>query len=153
MRHVAIPAKPAARSAERRRSFRRWIRRRRWRRRSGYAESQFRFHQGSAYTRLGDTRAALAAQERALAICPADDFTDRALTRLDRAACLAHDGNPTAAVAYAIETLTRLTADQSEGVIALRAQELITTLPPKVRLAPAVRELRELLPSPPKEAP
>jgi tetratricopeptide (TPR) repeat protein len=76
----------------------------------GYAESQFRFHQSSAYTRLGDTRAALAAQERALAICPADDFTDRALTRLDRAACLAHDGDPTAAVAYATETLTRLTA-------------------------------------------
>ena len=119
----------------------------------GYAESQFRFHQSSAYTRLGDTRAALAAQERALAICPADDFTDRALTRLDRAACLAHDGNPTAAVAYATETLTRLTADQSEGIIALRAQELITALPPRVRLAPAVRELRELLPNPRKEAP
>ncbi len=63
----------------------------------GYTESQLRFHQGSAYTRLGDTRSPFNAQQRALEVCPPGDYTDWALTRLDRASCIAHDGDPATA--------------------------------------------------------
>jgi DNA-binding XRE family transcriptional regulator len=113
----------------------------------GYSESQFRFHEGSAYTRLGDTRSALRAQERALATCPPGDYTDWALTRLDRASCLARDGDPVAAVIYATETLTRLSGEQSQGIIVGRGRELVRALPASYRAIPAVRELSELLPA------
>ena len=53
----------------------------------GYTESQFRFHEENAYTRLGLTRPAWRAQDRALEVCPTDDYTDWALIRLDRAVC------------------------------------------------------------------
>jgi hypothetical protein len=55
----------------------------------GYTESQLRFHEGSAYTRLREIRPAMRAQVRALELCPPGDYTDWAMTRLDRAACLA----------------------------------------------------------------
>ena len=113
----------------------------------GYSESQFRFHESSAYTRLGDTRAAFRAQERALKACPPGDYTDWALTRLDRAACLAHDGDPAAAVVYATETLARLSAGQSQGIITVRGRELVRALLVRYRSVPAVGELAELLPA------
>ncbi len=77
--------------------------------------------------------------------CPPGDYTDWALTRLDRASCLAHDGDLTTAVVYAAETLTRLSGEQSEGIIAVRGRELVRGLPAKYRSVPAVRELTELL--------
>jgi transcriptional regulator with XRE-family HTH domain len=113
----------------------------------GYSESQFRFHEGSAYTRLGDTRSALRAQERALQTCPSGDYTDWALTRLDRASCLARDGDPVAAVAYATETLTGLSGEQSRGIIVSRGRAMVRALPASYRNIPAVRELNELLPA------
>jgi hypothetical protein len=113
----------------------------------GYSESQFRFHEGSAYTRLGDTRSALRAQERAMQTCPPGDYTDWALTRLDRASCLARDGDPVAAVAYATKTLTGLSGEQSQGIIARRGRALVRDLPASYRAIPAVRELSELLPA------
>jgi Helix-turn-helix domain len=111
----------------------------------GYSESQFRFHEGSVYTRLGATRLAFRAHERALEVCPPGDYTDWALTRLDRARCLAHDGDPVAAATYATETLTRLSGEQTQGIIAVRGHELIRALPPTYRAVSAVREMQELL--------
>jgi hypothetical protein len=112
----------------------------------GYAESQFRFHQENAYTRLGLTRPAWRAQDRALEVCPSEDYTDWALIRLDRAVCLAHDGDPGSGVAYAAETLAGLREDQSTGIIALRGRQLVRALPPDYQKMTAVRELRELMP-------
>ena len=111
----------------------------------GYSESQYRFHEGNAYTRLRDTRAALKAQERALEVCSPGDYTDWALIRLDRASCLAHDGDAPDAVAYATETLNRLSGEQSQGIIALRGRELVRALPVRYQAVPAVREFEELL--------
>lgn len=112
----------------------------------GYTESQLRFHEGSAYTRVGETRSALRAQERALEVCPPDDYTDWALTRLDRAVCLARGGDAAGAVACAAETLAALRREQSQGIIALRSRELFHALPGRYQQATAVSELRELLP-------
>lgn len=111
----------------------------------GYTESQLRFHEGNAYTRLRDTRRALHAQERALELCPPGDYTDWALTRLDRAYCLSYDGDAAAAVAYAAETLTQLRTVHSQGIIALRARELARAFPAGYRASPAVREFENLL--------
>ena len=122
----------------------------------GYTESQFRFHQGSTYTRLRDTRRALAAQDQALTLCPAADYTDWALTRLDRATCMSQDGDAPAAIAYAIQTAGQLQAGHSEGIIALRADEFVRALPSRYRSAEPVHELQNLLSpadGPPKEIP
>jgi tetratricopeptide (TPR) repeat protein len=111
----------------------------------GYTESQLRFHEGNAYTRLGDTRRALQAQERALELCPPGDYTDWALTRLDRAYCLSRDGDAPAGVAYAAETLAQLRTVHSQGIIALRAHELVRALPVGYQASPNVREFENLL--------
>jgi hypothetical protein len=111
----------------------------------GYSESKFRFHESSAYTRLGEIRPALAAQDRALALCPPGDYTDRALTRLDRAACMARQGDPVAAADYAAGTLRELDAEQRQGVIAVRGAELARGLPASGRAAGAAGELWVLL--------
>ena len=112
---------------------------------SGYTEAQFRFRESSACTRLGQVRAAVAAQDRALALCAPGDYTDRALTMLDRATCLARQGDPVAAVEYAAAMLRQLAPEQRQGLIALRGAELAGSLPAVCRSAPAARELRELL--------
>jgi hypothetical protein len=76
----------------------------------GYNEAQLRFHQGNALTHLHDTGQAWPAQARAL--YPDSNFLDRALVRLDRASCLAHDGEPEAAMVSAGQTLLALTSEQ-----------------------------------------
>ena len=111
----------------------------------GYTESQLRFHQSNAYTRLRDTRRALAAQDRALQLCPSGDYTDWALTRLDRASCIGQTGDPSAAVAYATETLSHLRVAHSQGIIALRVGEFVRALPSGYRSTDPVRELEDLL--------
>ena len=105
----------------------------------GYNEAQLRYHEGSAFTQLGDTRAALAAQDRALELCPPGDYTDWALIRLDRAACLLLDGDPRAALEAAAGTLKHLTPSQRMGIINTRGRELLAAL------GHPARELSDLL--------
>lgn len=111
-----------------------------------YNEAQLRFHEGNALTHLHDTDAAWQAQERALSLCPANDYMDRAMTRLDRAHCLAYDGDVTAAVVVMEEAVTPLSDQQRQGIIALRVREIVSILPPKYRALPAVQDLHDLLP-------
>src|SRR5207248_1179981 len=59
----------------------------------GYNEAQLKFHESNALTHLRDTRRAWEAQERALALSAPYDYTDRALTHMDRATCLLHEGD------------------------------------------------------------
>jgi len=111
----------------------------------GYNEASFRFHEGNAYTHLGDIQAALKAQERALELCPQDNYTDWAMTRLDRAQCLTYTGEVAEAVKYVGETITNLTAWQRRGILTLRAKQIVGALPEGARLLPAVRDLYEIL--------
>ena len=117
----------------------------------GYTEAQLRFHQENSYTQLGLTGLAWQAQDRALEVCQLQDYTDWALVRLDRAACLAHDGDPGSGISYAAETLARLRTEQSTGIIALRGRQLVQALPSEYQKKAAVRELRELMPGKPQE--
>lgn len=111
-----------------------------------YNEAQLRFHEGNAFTHLHNTSAAWQAQERALSLCPASDYMDRTMTKLDRANCLAYDGDTTGAVAVIVEATTALTDQQRQGIIAARVRETIAALPPQRQVLPAVRDLYDLMP-------
>jgi len=54
---------------------------------------------------------------------------------------------PVAAAVYATETLTRLSGEQSQGIIVSRGRAMVRALPASYRAIPAVRELNELLPA------
>jgi hypothetical protein len=115
-----------------------------------YNEAQLRFHEGNAFTHLHDTSAAWRAQEMALGLCPASDYMDRAMTKLDRANCLVYDGDVTGAVAVMVEATTPLTDQQRQGIIAARVRETIAVLPVQHQALPAVRDLHDLLPPSPE---
>jgi len=111
----------------------------------GYSEAQLRFHESNALTQLGATQRAWAAQERALALTPDYDYTDRTLTHLDRATCMAYSKDFLGAAEYAIQALTGLAAEQRRGIIAVRARGIISNLPTAVQQSPAARNLREIV--------
>jgi hypothetical protein len=111
----------------------------------GYTESQLRFHEGSALTLLGSTKAAYVAQERALGLIASEDFTDSALVRLDRALCLLLDGDANGSAECALACLLALTTEQRRGIIAGRARELVEMVQGRQGSSPAVRDLRDAL--------
>lgn len=111
----------------------------------GYNEASLRFHEGNAYTHLGDVKSAFKAQERALELCSRDNYTDWALTRLDHAQCLAYSGNVSDGLAYATATMTGLTEAQRRGIITLRGQEIVKALPEGEKKQIAARDFSELL--------
>lgn len=114
-----------------------------------YNEAQLRFHESNALTHLGDFRAAWLAQERALELVAPADFMDRAFIRLDRAMCLAAEGDATEASSYARDTLLDLSEVQRQGIITGRARQIVAAMPNSTRTLPPVRELNDLLMSPP----
>ena len=114
----------------------------------GYDEGQLRFHQGNAYTHLGDTRAAWTAQARALELSGPADYMDRTLTRLDRATCLIRDGETEDGLAYALDTMNALNDRQRTGFIALRGRQLLASLPAQRHALPAAGELHDRLMTP-----
>lgn len=116
----------------------------------GYNEEQLRFHESSTLTRLNDTQAAWQAQERALEPCPTSDYTDRTLIQLDRAACLIQTHDIPGAIDYAAHALSGITEQQRRGIIALRAREIVDSLPPELHSLPRVREFHDLLEIPPE---
>jgi hypothetical protein len=117
----------------------------------GYNEAQLRFHEGNALTQLHDTRPAWQAQDRALELYPTTDVFDRTLIELDRASCLAHDGDATGAVRHAVDVLIRLPDEQRRGLILLRARQVLGSLGADARALPAARDLHELLATPARE--
>ena len=111
----------------------------------GYNEASFRFHEGNAYTHLGDFKAAMRAQDRSLELCPPDNYADWAMTRLDRAQCLIQAGDVSSGLEYANETVTTITPAQRQGIITLRGREIMKALPEGEKKRPAARSLGELL--------
>src|SRR5262249_38553924 len=97
------------------------------------------------YTNLHEMKLAFEAQDRALELCGRDDYTDWALTRLDRATCLTSMNEIANGITYATETLNALTHPQRQGIIALRGREILRALPPGEQKRPEARELRDIL--------
>ena len=67
------------------------------------------------------------------------------MTRLDRAICLAYDGDTAAALSYAMDTLAGLTEAQRRGIITLRGYDLLNNLPAQRDALEAASDFRELL--------
>jgi hypothetical protein len=111
----------------------------------GYTQAQLIFHTSSAYTSLRNTKAAYAAQERALRLCAPGDYTDWAITRLDRATCHLLDHDVSEGFAEATDTLRDLTADRRRGIIDRRAMELLQLAPPGARRTSSLTDLQEML--------
>lgn len=114
----------------------------------GYTEAQLCFHEGNAFTHLHDTALAWPAQKRALELSPPSDYMDRTLVLLDRAQCLAQDGELDGALSCMTGALGSLNERQRQGIITARARMTLAALPPPQRVLPAVRELRDLLTEP-----
>jgi hypothetical protein len=111
----------------------------------GYHEGSLRFHESNCYTHLQDVKSAFEAQDRALALCSKADHYDWALTRLDRAQCLIYDHDVSGGLVYATETFTALAQSDLQGLIRVRGQTLLDSVPERERgLAPA-RDLKGAL--------
>jgi len=68
-------------------------------------------------------------------LCAPGDYTDWALSRLDRAQCLAWT-DPDTGLGYAAETIAALTGPQRQGIIADRARGLLGALSPAQLVSP-----------------
>ncbi len=118
----------------------------------GYNESSFRFHEGNAYAQLRDIKSAFKAQDRALELGAQNNYTDWAMTRLDRSQCLIYSGDISGGLEYAAETVESLTEPQRKGIITLRGQQIVGALPESEKKLVAARDLRELLMPPPENS-
>jgi len=116
----------------------------------GYNEAQLRFHEGNTLTHLHDTQGAWVAQDRALELYPPSDYLDRTLLQLDRASCLAYDGDVAFAMTHAARTLAGLSREQCSGMILLRSHQIFDGLSEPQQALPAARDFRDLLMSTPE---
>lgn len=94
----------------------------------GYPAQKHFVHLSQAYTLLGDTGAAYAAQDDALDLTDSPSVMTRALIAMDSATCLRLDGDPSAASAMAAGIFDRLPAPYRDGLIRSRATALHQTL-------------------------
>jgi len=94
----------------------------------GYPLQKHHVHLSQAYTLLGDTEAAYAAQENALDLTRSPSVMVRALLAMDTAACLRVGGDPTAAADMAAGVFERLPTSYREGLVRSRAEGLRRTL-------------------------
>lgn len=111
----------------------------------GYDEAQLRFHEGNAWTHLGNSPAAWTAHERALQLYPPSDYLDRSLIHLDRAACAARSGDGRSAAQQIIAVMTGLAPQQRSGLLQARAREVYHDIPAAQRTLAPVREVDDLL--------
>ncbi|MDT0342908.1 helix-turn-helix domain-containing protein [Streptomyces litchfieldiae] len=107
----------------------------------GYPEQKHHVHLSQALTLLGETRRAYEQQERALALSKSPSVMTRALVAIDRASCLATDGEWDEAARVAAEAFGQLPPSYRKGLTHARAQ----TVYQSVRMVPAGEQLREVL--------
>jgi hypothetical protein len=108
---------------------------------TGYPEQKHHVHLSQALTLLGDTRRAYATQARALELSRSPSLMTRALITIDRATCLAHDGEPGKAARLAAQAYGELPASYRTGLTKTRVMSLYRTL----RATPGADQLRDAL--------
>ncbi|MBO0884586.1 MAG: hypothetical protein J2P17_30485 [Mycobacterium sp.] len=111
----------------------------------GFYEQLFRFYQSNVLTYIGETKAALASQQRALELSPPEMEIDPVLIRLDRATCLVHEGEVAEGCHSASRALLSLSPEARRGTPTTRAHELVKMIPSGANRIGAVRDLREIL--------
>ncbi len=114
----------------------------------GYPEHKLRHTESYVHTWLGDTRRAWTAQDRVLALCPADNYRGRAQVHLHRALCLLQDGEVAEGLAHAVATVTALPrAARSDRFVQDVALSVLEAVPGAVHEVPGddVAQLRTLV--------
>jgi hypothetical protein len=107
----------------------------------GYPEQKHHVHLSQALTLLGETHRAYAEQTRALELSRSPSVMTRALIAIDRASCLASDGELEEAARVAAEAYGQLPASYRSGLTRARAQAVYQS----VREAPSAEQLRGAL--------
>jgi hypothetical protein len=112
----------------------------------GWPEYRTRHTQSYVYTQLGDTNAAGAAQERALALYPATLPASRAQVELHRARCMVLDHDVGGGLAYATQILTTLPDGfQQDAVVLSVGRKVLDTVPRNQWGRPEARILLDAL--------
>ncbi|MCX9190148.1 hypothetical protein C3Y87_01710 [Carbonactinospora thermoautotrophica] len=111
----------------------------------GYPEKQLRFHEATTLTQINDSRRAYQAQQRALSLYPPTEHVTPTLIRLDRAACLIHDGDPAGGFRFAGQALLDVAEEYRTPLVMSRARELLAAVPTRDRGQRAVREYLDIL--------
>ncbi|MEU9065081.1 hypothetical protein AB0D13_41235 [Streptomyces sp. NPDC048430] len=99
----------------------------------GYPMQKHHVHLSQAYTLMGDSSSAYAAQSDARALTSSPSVMTRALLTMDTAACLKADGDVGAAASMAAEAFAGLPASYRTGLIRSRAKALHRQLSGKPR--------------------
>jgi hypothetical protein len=111
----------------------------------GYTVAQLHFYRSNALTETGDTKAAYLAQDVALSHYEPTAFLDPSLVRLDRAICLAKDGEIEEAARFATQSLMSLPQEHISPIVLQRARQVNAAIPSGRRGMTAVREFHEVL--------
>jgi hypothetical protein len=106
---------------------------------------QLHFYASDALTRLGDTAAARDEQDAALATFGPGERLDPTLVRLDRAACMIHDGDVSGGSTFATAALLDLPEPHRPAIVLRRACAVAAAVPVHHRGLAAVRGLHEVL--------
>ncbi|AEV86810.1 hypothetical protein ACWT_5792 [Actinoplanes sp. SE50] len=106
---------------------------------------QLHFYASDAYTNLGDTRAAMQAQDQALAAFGPGEMLDPALVQLDRARCMVVAGDIGGGVTHAQTVLLDLPADYRPAIILRRAATVVASVPAQRRTVTAARDLHAVI--------
>jgi transcriptional regulator with XRE-family HTH domain len=107
----------------------------------GYPEQKHHVHLSQALTLLGETQRAYAEQDRALELSRSPSVMTRALIAIDRASCLASEGELEEAACVATEAYGQLPTSYRGGLTRARAQAVYQS----VRRVPSAEQLRDAL--------
>ncbi|MFG2227678.1 hypothetical protein [Streptomyces sp. NPDC048644] len=107
----------------------------------GYPEQKHHVHLSQALTLLGETERAYATQSRALELSRSPSLMTRALISIDRATCLAHDGESEEAARVAAQAYGELPPAYRTGLTRTRA----LTLYRSIQTSPDTGQLRDVL--------
>lgn len=110
----------------------------------GFTQRQFYFAAGNAWTHLRCSREAWNLQNRALGSYSPDEYLDPCLVRLDRASCLARDGDIVESYHVAGKALLSLPEGHQTGMILKYAQDF-SRIAGHGRSTPAGQEFAEIL--------
>ncbi|MEO3923026.1 helix-turn-helix transcriptional regulator [Micromonosporaceae bacterium B7E4] len=111
----------------------------------GWPEVRLRYTESYVYTHIGNTAAAMTAQDRALDLYPVDLARERAQLQMHRASCLIQSGHVTDGLRYAADVLDELPVDQHNALLYQVAQQVIATVPHAERRRVEAVDLRDRL--------
>lgn len=111
----------------------------------GWPEVRLRHTESYVYTHLGHTQRALAAQDRALELYPADLGWERAQMLMHRASCLIQDGHIGDGLRYAADVLDALPQSDHNALLYQVATAVVTQVPEQELRRVEVVDLRQRL--------